>query len=191
MARRPTSSDSLASDVSVPTRAGRSTVRTRDWDDKRPGKPRFMSTQRERFCRLIAFQGMTQNEAYREAYNSEGSDQTVAVEASKLRNNPEIAQRIDRLINGVAEKDGLTLEKHLAKLAQLRDAAFEADEFAPAISAEAHRGKAAGLYVEKHAVANSSLEDLVTGSFNKNAAPKHEKGRSVKAPARSSKRKKR
>lgn len=149
---------------------GRSHVQTRSIDDKRPGKPRFMSSQREMFCRLIAFRGYHPTEAYREAYESEGKDETVRVEGSKLRNDPEIAQRIENLLKPIIDAGVVTLEGHLRTLAELRDDARQNGEFSPAIQAESIRGKVAGLHVERNLTA-STLEELVAGSM----AQKHEK----------------
>lgn len=164
-------------------KAGRSSTQTRPVSDKRPGKPRFFSSQREQFCRLIAFRGYHPTEAYREAYESEGSDDTVRVEASKLRNDPEISQRILQLQKPVIDRGVITLETHLSKLAELRDDAHQNGEFSPAIQAESLRGKVAGFHVEKNLNVSGTLEDLVAG-----ATPKHESSPPVVARARSKKR---
>lgn len=140
-----------------------------------------MSSQRERFCQLIAFRGYTPTDAYVEAYQSEGTENTVRVAASRLMSDPEVELRIAKLREPILAKEEMTLETHLRDLKILRDDAHMVGELGTAVTAESQRGKAAGLYVEKHAHADGlSLEQLVTGSFD----PKHESGQPVKAGPR-------
>ena len=44
----------------------------------------------------------------------------------------------------------MSLETHLEALRALRDKAADAGQYGAAIAAETNRGKAAGLYTEKH-----------------------------------------
>lgn len=170
---------------------GRSGFQSRPVSDKRPGKPRFFSSQREQFCRLIAFRGYHPTEAYREAYQSQGTDRTCQVEGSKLRNNPEVSLRIGALQNPILKAGEVTLEQHLAKLAELRDDAHQSGEMSPAIQAEALRGKVSGFYVERSLTANVGLEELIAGSYGKgDGRPKHESGQPKEALARSKRKKK-
>jgi hypothetical protein len=154
--------------------AGRSSHQTRPVADKRPGKPRFMSSQRERFCQLIAFKGYTSSEAYREAYDSEANDRTVHVESSKLRNDPEVAQRIEQLKRPALLAGEVTLEGHLDTLGKLRDLAVLSGELSVAVTAETNRGKVGGFYVDKKVESTASLAELLAASHGE--AAKHEKG---------------
>src|SRR5262245_51783883 len=52
-------------------------------------------------------------------------------------------------VRGIAVESHLTLEAHLAKLAEFRDKAAAAGKFGDAITAEVARGKALGFYVER------------------------------------------
>jgi hypothetical protein len=166
--------------------AGRSTVQTRPVSDKKPGKPRFMSSQREQFCRLIAFKGYTASEAYREAYDTEAADHTVHVESSKLRNDPEVIARIDALQRPALLAGEVSLDGHIDTLRKLRDLAVLDGQLSVAVTAETNVGKVKGFYVERKLQADVSLEDLVAGSYGQ--APKHESGHAVEAVARSKKR---
>ncbi len=69
-----------------------------------------------------------------------------------------IQQRIEELRVPVIRKIKLTLESHLATLAELRDAAREKEQYSAAISAEVSRGRAAGFYVERVEMKNLSPE---------------------------------
>lgn len=161
---------------------------------KRPGKPLFMSSQRETFCRLIALEGMTGTDAYRHAFGSKGKPETVATEAWKLKVNPEVAQRIQELRNSLVDRSACTLDNHLAKLAELREIATQTGQVGAAVSAERFRGMASGLYIERQMTSTASLEELVAGraeGSETTRAPKHEKSPPVKAGSARSKRKKR
>jgi len=59
--------------------------------------------------------------------------------------NPEVAARIVELRTLAAEKALVTLDQHLATLADLRDKAVQAGQIGATISAEIARGKAVGL----------------------------------------------
>ena len=43
----------------------------------------------------------------------------------------------------------MTYEGHVAELARLREAALKKGSFSSAVNAEANRGKAAGLYIDR------------------------------------------
>jgi phage terminase small subunit len=167
--RRQTRSDAVA--------AGRSSTQTRPVSDKRPGKPRFLSSQRERFCQLIALRGYTASEAYREAYDAENSkDHTVHVEASRLRNDPEIAARIEQLKRPAIFNEERTKDAHVRNLRALRDLAALTGQVSAAIQAETNVGRVDGFYVEKRVEATAGLAELLAGSYASDETPKHEKG---------------
>ena len=50
---------------------------------------------------------------------------------------------------------------HIAELARLREAALKkGSSFSSAVNAEANRGKAAGLYIDRKIIKTGKLEDL-------------------------------
>jgi len=66
----------------------------------------------------------------------------------------------------------ITIESHLQALADIRDDAMGDGKYAAAVAAEISRGKAAGLYVERHEhdfthrvemVSNEQLEKIARG----------------------------
>lgn len=90
------------------------------------------------------------SEAYRRAYDAENmKPESINVNASKLLSDTKVTLRLEELRAPVREKALLTLESHLARLDELSRKAEEAEQFAPAITAETNRGKAAGLYTGK------------------------------------------
>ena len=54
----------------------------------------------------------------------------------------------------------MTYEGHIAELARLREAALKKGSFSSAVNAEANRGKAAGLYIDRKIIKTGKLEDM-------------------------------
>jgi hypothetical protein len=61
---------------------------------------------------------------------------------------------------GGFKKHEVTYEGHIAELARLREAALKKGSFSSAVNAEANRGKAAGLYIDRKIIKTGKLEDL-------------------------------
>jgi len=57
---------------------------------------RFTSKE-DRFCTLVAVEGLSQRQSYREAYNSHASDRAADVSASRLANKAKIKLRLEEL----------------------------------------------------------------------------------------------
>jgi len=105
--------------------------------------------KKEDFC-LAYLETGNASEAYRSAYDAENmKPETIAKRASELMSDGYVTGRLEELRAPVREKALLTLESHLKRLDELSRKAEEAEQFAPAITAETNRGKAAGLYTEK------------------------------------------
>lgn len=108
-----------------------------------------LTPKQENFC-LAYLETGNASEAYRRAYDADGmTPESVNRKAKEVVDNVKIAARLEELRAPVREKALLTLESHLARLNELSRKAEEAEQFAPAITAETNRGKAAGLYTEK------------------------------------------
>lgn len=79
-----------------------------------------ITPKEERFAQLVVELGC-QSEAYRRAYNSKAKQQSVAVNASKLANKPNVALRIQDIRDELAEKsiwkklDSLEVLSEIAK----------------------------------------------------------------------------
>ena len=104
---------------------------------------------REAFC-LAYIKCGNGLQAYREAgYSPRMSDKSATEAASRLLRNAKVVARIEQLRAPAAKAAILSLEEHLAKLQELRDAAVSDLKFSAAVTAEIARGKAAGLYVDR------------------------------------------
>lgn len=112
-----------------------------------------LTPQRETFAIELA-KGGTQSAAYRVAYpkSRKWSENAVAVNASRLVRDHHVRLRVDELAARAAARNEVTLEKHVAELARLRQQAESVEQFSAAIKAEELRGKACGLYTERHEV---------------------------------------
>lgn len=123
----------------------------------------FKLTQKqESFC-LAYIETGNASEAYRRVYDAEQMmPSTVTRKAAELMDNPKIVARLRELREPAIVNAQITLESHLAKLAELRDAARLAHDYGAAIRAEIARGKAASLYAERLEVKHEmTLVDII------------------------------
>lgn len=109
-----------------------------------------LTFKQEQFC-LAYLESGNASEAYRRAYDAQNmKPETVNKRASELLGKGEIAGRVAELREPVVRAAKMSLETHLEALRALRDKAADAGQYGAAIAAETNRGKAAGLYTEKH-----------------------------------------
>ena len=57
-----------------------------------------------------------------------------------------------------AERDQISLENHLGTLHDLREEAKDQGQISAAITAEVHRGKAGGLYIDRREVLTAKID---------------------------------
>ncbi len=110
----------------------------------------MLTPKQEAFAIAVA-SGMTQADAYREAFTVKltTKPESVLQLASRLMAKVNIRSRVDELKKPIIEAAGITLESHLARLEHLGKKAEDAESFTAAISAEVARGKVAQLYTER------------------------------------------
>lgn len=95
--------------------------------------------------------GKRATEAYKEAYSTEGwTAGSIAVNASKTRNHPKVKAWLNAIYAAAVRGNVLTVEEHVAELDRLRELAVEDKQFTAAVRAEELKGKASGLYIERH-----------------------------------------
>ena len=101
--------------------------------------------------------GLTGADAYREAYDTESAKSAWA-EASRLKANPKIAAWLaaGRRIRFKA----VTLEAHLANLAELKAMAIGQGDVSVATTCEKLAGTVSGLYVERMKIESDDLSDM-------------------------------
>lgn len=78
-----------------------------------------MTIKQEKFAQGL-FTGLSQREAYKQAYNAENmSDEAIDVEACRLADNPNVALRIEKLTNELKERNMVTVENVLSELSKI------------------------------------------------------------------------
>ena len=128
------------------------------------GVPKRLTEMQQRFAEFLVFgdeNGMlTQSEA---AIKAGYSPKRARQEGSELCNpklSPLVVKYIGELKEERLKKHEVTYEGHVAELARLREAALKKGSFSSAVNAEANRGKAAGLYIDRKIIKTGKLEDL-------------------------------
>ena len=128
------------------------------------GLPKRLTEMQQRFAEFLVFGGpdgpMTQTEA---ALAAGYSPKRARQEGSELCNpklSPLVVKHIGQLKEERLKKHEVTYEGHVAELARLREAALKKGSFSSAVNAEANRGKAAGLYIDRKIIKTGKLEDM-------------------------------
>jgi phage terminase small subunit len=128
------------------------------------GVPKRLTEMQQRFAEFLVFGGpdgpMTQTEA---AIAAGYSPKRARQEGSELCNpklSPLVVKYIGQLKEERLKKHEVTYEGHIAELARLREAALKKGSFSSAVNAEANRGKAAGLYIDRKIIKTGKLEDM-------------------------------
>ena len=128
------------------------------------GVPKRLTEMQMRFAEYVVFGGpdgpMTQTEAAAAAGYSEKRARQEGSELMNPRLSPLVAQYVGKLKEERLKKFEVTYEGHVAELARLREAALKKGSFSSAVNAEASRGKAAGLYIDRKIIKHGKLEDM-------------------------------
>jgi len=128
------------------------------------GVPKRLTEMQQRFAEFLVFGGPEGPMTKREAAIAAGYSKDRAMrEGSELTNpkySPLVVKHIGELKEERLKKHEVTYEGHVAELARLREAALKKGSFSSAVNAEANRGKAAGLYIDRKIIKTGKLEDL-------------------------------
>ena len=128
------------------------------------GVPKRLTEMQQRFAEFLVFGGpegpMTKREAAVAAGYSKDRAMREGSELTNPRYSPLVVKHISELKEERLRKHEVTYEGHVAELARLREAALKKGSFSSAVNAEANRGKAAGLYIDRKIIKTGKLEDL-------------------------------
>ena len=128
------------------------------------GLPKRLTEMQQRFAEFLVFGGsdgpMTQTEAAVAAGYSPNRARQEGSELCNPKHSPLVVKYIGQLKEERIRKHEVTYEGHVAELARLREAALKKGSFSSAVNAEANRGKAAGLYIDRKIIKTGKLEDL-------------------------------
>jgi phage terminase small subunit len=106
-----------------------------------------MTPKQEAFVREYLID-LNATAAYKRAgYKATGH--SAEASAARLLSNAEVSKAVRAAQMKAAQTAEITVEQHMADLKRIRDAAFDAEKFSAAATAEVARGKVAGFYVEK------------------------------------------
>ena len=128
------------------------------------GVPKRLTEMQQRFAEYVIFGGpdgpVSQSEAAKLAGYSHKRCRQEGSELMNPRVSPLVAKYIGELKEERMKKFEVNYENHIAELARLREAALKKGSFSSAVNAEANRGKAAGLYIDRKIIKHGKLEDL-------------------------------
>jgi phage terminase small subunit len=128
------------------------------------GVPKRLTEMQQRFAEFLVFGGpegpMTQTEAAVAAGYSPNRARQEGSELCNPKLSPLVVKYIGQLKEERLRKHEVTYEGHIAELARLREAALKKGSFSSAVNAEANRGKAAGLYIDRKIIKTGKLEDM-------------------------------
>ena len=128
------------------------------------GLPKRLTEMQKRFAELLVFGGpdgpLTKSEAAKLAGYSEKRCRQEGSELTNPKQCPLVVKYIGELKEEKLRKHEVTYEGHIAQLARLREAALKKGSFSSAVNAEANRGKAAGLYIDRKIIKTGKLEDM-------------------------------
>jgi len=128
------------------------------------GVPKRLTEMQQRFAEYLVFGNengpMTKREAAIAAGYSKDRAMREGSELTNPRYSPLVVKYIGELKEERLKKHEVTYEGHIAELARLREAALKKGSFSSAVNAEANRGKAAGLYIDRKIIKTGKLEDM-------------------------------
>ena len=128
------------------------------------GVPKRLTEMQQRFAELLVFGGPDGPMTKREAAIAAGYSKDRAMREGSELTNPKYSPLVVKYIGELKEerlrKHEVTYEGHVAELARLREAALKKGSFSSAVNAEANRGKAAGLYIDRKIIKTGKLEDM-------------------------------
>ena len=128
------------------------------------GVPKRLTEMQQRVAEFLVFGGPDGPMTKREAAIAAGYSKDRAMREGSELTNPKYSPLVVKYIGELKEerlrKHEVTYEGHIAELARLREAALKKGSFSSAVNAEANRGKAAGLYIDRKIIKTGKLEDM-------------------------------
>ena len=116
-----------------------------------------INAKQKKFCREYV-KGMTATEAAMKAGYTKDRKGAKTQGSVLLNHNPVVRNYLIELEMSLAERDAISLESHLGTLHDLREDAKDQGQIAAAITAEVHRGKAGGLYIDRREVLTAKID---------------------------------
>ena len=128
------------------------------------GVPKRLTEMQKRFAEYLVFGGpegpVSKSDAAKLAGYSEKRCRQEGSELTNPRYSPLVVKYIGELHDERLQQHEVTYSKHIAELDRIKQAALKKGSFSSAVNAEANRGKAAGLYIDRKIIKTGKLEDL-------------------------------
>ena len=104
------------------------------------------------------FKGQTATEAAIKAGYTKDRKGAKTQGSVLLNHNPVVRNYLIDLEIAASERDAVSLETHLSTLHDLREEAKDQGQISAAITAEVHRGKAGGLYIDRREILTAKID---------------------------------
>ena len=135
----------------VPTEDGKAYI-----DDK--GKTwQPLNSKQKRFCKEY-LKGQTATDAAIKAGYTKDRKGAKTQGSVLLNHNPVVRNHLIELEISASERDAVSLESHLSTLHDLLEEAKDQGQISSAITAEVHRGKAGGLYIDRREILTAKID---------------------------------
>ena len=125
-----------------------------------PRKEKQITPKQEEFARIYVCEDLTQTESAIRAGYSVASAHAIASQLLDGKRYPHVVERIREIKLELSQKYEVTFEGHVKKLAEIRDQAITAGNFASAVAAEKSRGQAAGLYIDRKEILHGKIDQM-------------------------------
>ena len=116
-----------------------------------------INANQKKFCREY-IKGLTATEAAMKAGYTKDRKGAKTQGSVLLNHNPVVRNYLIELEMSLAERDAVSLESHLSTLHDLREEAKDHGQISAAFTAEDHRGKAGGLYIDRREVLTAKID---------------------------------
>ena len=125
-----------------------------------------LNSKQKKFCKEY-LKGQTATESAIKAGYTKDRKGAKTQGSVLLNHNPVVRNYLIDLEIAASQKDAVSLEDHLSTLHDLREEAKDQGQISAAITAEVHRGKAGGLYIDRREILTAKIDmmskdDLLT-----------------------------
>ena len=129
------------------------------------GVPKRLTEMQRKFAEILVFgdkdgKAVTKTEAAKQAGFSPNRCRQEGYELTNPKLHPLVVDYIGKLREEKIQKYMVTFDGHLAELDRIKELALKKGSFSSAVNAEANRGKAAGLYIDRKIIKTGKLEDM-------------------------------
>ena len=123
-----------------------------------------LNSKQKKFCREY-LKGQTATDSAIKAGYTKDRKGAKTQGSVLLNHNPLVRNYLIDLEIAASERDAISLESHLGTLHDLREEAKDQGQIAAAITAEVHRGKAGGLYIDRREVLTAKIDMMSKGDI--------------------------